>query len=1055
MHAATSIPQPPLRPLVGPLVGNAPDVGTETPVQSFMRLAEQYGPLFRITFPSRSVLVVSSHALVDELSDESRFDKRVHGPLQHIRDFAGDGLFTAETGEPNWARAHRLLTPAFGPAAMKGYFEPMLDVAQQMVDKWARLGPSADIDVPDNMTRLTLDTIALSGFDYRFNSFYQREMHPFVGAMVRALGEAGARAKQLPLQTRLRLVSNNRYQRDIAYMQQLVDEVIRARKAAGPSTGSRDLLGLMLEASDPRTGDRLDDLNIRHQIVTFLIAGHETTSGLLSFTTYLLLKHPEVMARAREEIDSVLGGRTPRFDDLRKLTYLDQILRESLRLWPTAPAFAVRPLEHTTIGDGYPVTPDDTLLILTPQLHRDPAVWEDPARFDPSRFAPGSVENIPPNAWKPFGNGQRACIGRQFAMQEATLVLAMMLQRFELVDAHDYQLKVKETLTLKPDGLTIRVRRRAPVELVETTPEPADTVAATPRAHHGTPLRVLFGSNSGSSEAFARRIATDAERRGYDARVTPLDDAVDDLPTAGAYVMVTASYNGHPPDNARAFCAWLDTLQPRELEGVRYAVFGCGSRDWAATYQAVPTRIDEAMAAAGASRLMPRGEADARADFFGDFDEWYGGVWPTVDEALGVDVEALDDAPALSVEVLPAGSDPRLRGSELALATVTRNRELVDTSSPFGRDKREITLRLPEGMRYRAGDHLEVLGENPPVLVERALSRMQLDPSDRLVIRQHGPGADGLPLDEPITAEALFRHHVELSQPATRRDIDVLLEHTLCPPEKARLAHLRSDEAYASEVLEKRLTVLALLTRFPSCELPLPALLSLLPAMKPRRYSISSSPRVDPSRCTLTVAVVRAPAWCGEGEFEGVASTTLSRLEPGESVPVAVRSPHAPFFPPEDLLAPILMIAAGTGMAPFRGFLEERAARADAQERFGDAALFFGCDHPDVDLLYRGELERWSARGLVELHTAYFRQPEGEIHFVQHRLWAERERVNDLLDAGARVYLCGDGRHMAPAVRDTLCRIHQHRHGGTDDDATHWLREMEREGRYLADVFAG
>src|SRR5262249_209914 len=195
-------------------------------------------------------------------------------------------------------------------------------------------------------------------------------------------------------------------------------------------------------------------------LITFLIAGHETTSGLLSFTTHLLLANPEVLARARDEVDSVLGSDAPRFEDVAKLTYLDQVLRESIRVWPTAPAFSVRPKEDTALVGKYPLKKGDVLIILTPSLHRDAAVWTDPQRFDPDRFAPDKREKIPAHAWLPFGNGVRACIGRAFAWQEALLVVALMLQRFDIRHTSPYKLVVKETLTLKPEGLKIYARVR-------------------------------------------------------------------------------------------------------------------------------------------------------------------------------------------------------------------------------------------------------------------------------------------------------------------------------------------------------------------------------------------------------------------------------------------------------------------------------------------------------------------------------------------------------------------------------------------------------------------
>jgi cytochrome P450/NADPH-cytochrome P450 reductase len=1049
-------------------VGNIPDLEAETPIQSMMRLSREHGPLFRLAFPGRSLLVLGSHELVDEVCDEQRFDKLVSQALNNIRDFAGDGLFTAHTGEPNWERAHRILLPAFGAQAMRGYFDLMLDIAEQLMEKWERLGPEADLDVPDNMTRLTLDTIALCGFGYRFNSFYQREMHPFVDAMVRGLAEAGDRTRRLPLQTRLMLMTRQQYQRDIAYMHEVVDQVIRERRRSGDAATRKDLLSLMLQGVDPVSGQGLDDLNIRNQVVTFLIAGHETTSGLLSFTLYHLLKHPDVLARATAEVDRVLGrdpSRRPTFEQMHQLTYLDQVLRESLRLWPTAPAFALYPREDTMLGGTWPLRKGESLMVLTPMLHRDPEVWPEPERFDPDRFTPEAVAAHPPNAWKPFGNGQRACIGRQFAMQEATLVLAMLLQRFQLVDHTGYQLRIKETLTLKPDDFRMRVRPRGDGERTVVELRPASPVApekptwtSGPVAQHGTPLLVLYGSNMGSSEAFARRLASDAAVQGYVPTVATMDEYTGRLPREGAVVIVTASYNGNPPDNARAFCRWVEELPPGALAGVRYAVFGCGNRDWAATWQSVPKRVDERLAAAGAQRMLSRGEADARGDFFGDFEGWYQGVWPTLGEAFGVGAAETSQAPRYEVERLGPTVDPLEAAHGVVPVEVVVNRELVDMTSPFGRSKRHLEVRLPDGVSYRTGDHLAVLPENAPEQVERVARRFGLNPDETVLIRHTREEPSTLPLDRPVTVRTLLGRHVELSTPATRRDLQLLAKYTACPPEKKRLLALAGEggvepEAYRTQVLDKRVSVLDLLEEFPACELPFGVFLELLPAMKPRRYSISSSPLQSPERCAITLAVVDAPAWSGRGRYRGTCSSHLARVEPGTRIQAVIREPHSPFRPPEDPSVPVVMIGAGTGLAPFRGFIQERAGLAERGTSLGKALLFFGCDHPEVDFLYREELEAWQARGVVEVFPAFFRQEREGVTFVQHRLWAERERVGALLDAGARLYVCGDGRYMAPAVRETVVRIHQERAGCTAEQAAAWLRELEQRQRYLADVF--
>ena len=183
------------------------------------------------------------------------------------------------------------------------------------------VNPGEEVDVPADMTRLTLDTIALCGFGYRFNSFY-RDTHPFVQAMVRVLDESQGRIRQLPIQTRLKIRAQRQFEEDQAFMADLVDDLIRKRRAMGDAADNTDLLGRMITGVDKQTGLTLPDENIRAQCITFLVAGHETTSGLLSFAIYFLLEHPEYLDRAREEVDRVLGGTLqPTFDQVHELTY--------------------------------------------------------------------------------------------------------------------------------------------------------------------------------------------------------------------------------------------------------------------------------------------------------------------------------------------------------------------------------------------------------------------------------------------------------------------------------------------------------------------------------------------------------------------------------------------------------------------------------------------------------------------------------------------------------------------------------------------------------------
>src|SRR5215204_4682002 len=455
------IPQPPGYPVLGNIFDL---IGEETPIQALIKLARQYGPIFRLRMPQGSNIVLSGFDLVDEVCDEKHFDKFLGQGLRNARVVAGDGLFTSWTQEPNWKKAHDILLPSFSMRAIKDYYPMMTDIAMQLVEKWERLNPDDEIDVPADITRLTLDTIGLCGFDYRFNSFYRDEPHPFVASMVRCLDLPMQKQTRLPIGQRLSVREHRQFQEDTTYMNSLVDKIIAERREGAEGEQPKDLLNSMLTGVDKETGERLDDVNIRYQIITFLIAAPETTSALLSFALYFLLNNREVLDKAHEEVDRVLGDElsvAAAYAKVRELRYVSQVLKESLRLWPTAPAFTRHAYETTVLGGKYQIDKQTSLTVLTPMLHRDPKVWGgDAEKFYPERFAPEAERGIPANAYKPFGTGQRACIGRQFAMLEATLVLGMILQRFELVDHTNYELKIRQTLTIKPTDFRIKVRAR-------------------------------------------------------------------------------------------------------------------------------------------------------------------------------------------------------------------------------------------------------------------------------------------------------------------------------------------------------------------------------------------------------------------------------------------------------------------------------------------------------------------------------------------------------------------------------------------------------------------
>ncbi len=435
-----------------------------TPLQSTLARCRDLGPLFELQVFSQRFVFAASAELAAELCDESRFEKALSPALESLRDFVGDGLFTAYTRERNWGLAHDLLMPAFTKQAMQSYHPVMLAAVDELVAHWdAAPGP---VDVAEDMTRLTLETIARTAFSRDFGSFTRAEPHPFVPAMVAALrtGQRKGVLNSMPGVSLLvrRLERQNAPHQ--AYIDTLLDELIAERRASGEQHD--DLLGIMLDQAHPVTGERLDDLNIRHQILTFLVAGHETTSGALSFALYYLSRHPDVLAAAQAETDAVLGedpDAVPTYEQVARFRHLRRVLDESLRLWPTAPAFTRSPREETLLAGEHRMRPEDWVIVLLPLVHRDPAVWgEDADAFDPDRFLPERSRGRAPHSYKPFGTGERACIGRQFALHEAVLVLARLLHRYDVAGDPSYELRVSERLTLMPVGfeLTLTLRKR-------------------------------------------------------------------------------------------------------------------------------------------------------------------------------------------------------------------------------------------------------------------------------------------------------------------------------------------------------------------------------------------------------------------------------------------------------------------------------------------------------------------------------------------------------------------------------------------------------------------
>ncbi|OQE13376.1 hypothetical protein PENFLA_c049G03259 [Penicillium flavigenum] len=1019
-----------------PVVGNLFDIDLDHGLQSLIKMADEFGPLFQISINGEKLIFATSQALVDELCDETRFHKAVVAGVEKLRMLINDGLFTAYHGERGWGIAHRILMPALGPLRIRDMFDDMNDVAQQLCYKWARQGSSTSINISDDFTRLTLDTIALCTMDFRLNSFYHSEtIHPFVQSMLYVLKEADIQATLPGIANSIRVKAQRRMSKHIEAMRSMARDIIKERRDKPESVD--DLLNTLLNGRDPVTGEGMSDDLIISNIITFLIAGHETTSGLLSFTFYYLLQHPRVLDRARNEVDEVAGIDPISIGHLAKLPYIDAIMKESLRLMPTAPGFSVNPKKTELLGGKWTITPTQSINVLLPVCQRDQTVFgPDAGEFRPERMLEENFSKLPPNSWKPFGNGQRGCIGRAFAWQEAQLVVALVLQTFDLVaDDPSYELHIKETLTIKPDGFRVRATLRhgqSATRLSQRRMSEGATLSLASSAHvtvngneqqaaTGEPVSFFYGSNSGTCKALAHRLASTMMARGFtNQKLAPLDSAVGNLPRDQPVIIVTTTYDGQPTDDARKFVAWLESDNVPSLQGVSYAVFGCGHQDWTKTFYRVPILIDDLMHKAGAKRLATRGAGNAAvSDLFSDLEAWEEtSLLPALRETFlsssSGDIEPLDPH-QLQIHL----SKPTRVGlhQNLVEAKVTAVRILTSPGVP---EKRHLEFHIPGETTLRPGDHLNILPVNPPSTVSRVLARFHLAPNHSITIKSFN--ALGLPHATPVLAGELFSSYLELSQPATRNNLKALVSSAPSDGDKQEL--LRFQHSYDSLIKNKRVSVLDLLEQFPSIPLPLATFIPMLPPLRVRTYSLSMAPSFKPSHGSLTFSVVNEPALNGNGRYLGVGSNYLASLTSGSILYISPRPAKDAFHLPIDHSSePIIMVCAGSGLAPFRSFIQERMVWLKQGKPLAKALLFFGCRGPHVDDLYHEELSEFESAGVVDVRRAYSQAPDHYqakgCRYVQHRLVAETQAIQGLWAQHAKFYVCGSG-DMAKGVKAVL-----------------------------------
>lgn len=536
-------------------------------------------------------------------------------------------------------------------------------------------------------------------------------------------------------------------------------------------------------------------------------------------------------------------------------------------------------------------------------------------------------------------------------------------------------------------------------------------------------LTILWGSQSGSTESLAKRMGKAAEGFGFGARVLSMENfAKVDFATESRVILMTSTWgDGEPPDNALAFWEHLNSAGVPSLEGVRFSVLALGDSNYE-DFCGAGKMFDRRFEELGAERIHPRVDCDV--DYDEPAAEWTKGVW----ESLGGNVEGREsriEAMSTDNEVIPFTRKNPFPAKLLV------NRNLNGEGSTKETRHFEILLE-GSGLEYSAGDALGVLPTNCPELVDEILTALGSDGEDAVLLPNGGEAPLRKALIENYSITAPSKKFLEA---IAVHGADVDLAKRLMPAHKTALA----EYLWECEVID-------LLLAHPNANFKPTEFVGLLKKLQPRLYSIASSPKAHPGAVHLTVASVRYESH-GRAR-KGVCSTFLADRAADATLPVFVHISKN-FRLPDDGEIPIIMVGPGTGIAPFRAFLEER----QATEAKGDNWLFFGDQHAATDFLYQNELEKLHRDELLtHLHTAFSRDGAEKV-YVQHRMREHAAELWAWLEDGAHFYVCGDAKRMAKDVDATLHDIAQTAGGKSAAGAKAFVDELKKTKRYQRDVY--
>ncbi|WP_437729928.1 cytochrome P450 [Sorangium sp. So ce1335] len=439
------LPSPPRAEAPRPL-GNLPRL-LRDPLGVCLECARRYGDIVDLGVPLSPTYLVSRPDLIEHLLVEDHRSYIKDRTTRDLSEILGDGLVTSEGDR--WRRMRRLVQPGFHRERVASYGAVMVELTERMLDAWA---PGQERDAHADMMALTREIVARVLFSADVASD-AAQVSAAVQGVVQRFSDI---PPGVPLLRQIPSPGKRRFDRAMQTLEGVIYRIIAGRRASGRDAG--DLLSMLMAARD-EAGAPLPDRQLRDEVMTLFLAGHETTAAALSWTWVLLARHPEIRARLLRELDEVLGGRAPTVADVPRLRFTEQVLLESMRILPPVWSIAREAIVSTTLG-GYAIPRGAQLWILQYVVHRDPRYYEDPEAFRPERWEGDLQRRLPRYAYLPFGGGPRVCIGNAFAMMEAVLLLATIARRYTLDLVPGHRVTPEPVITLRPKhGVRVSLTR--------------------------------------------------------------------------------------------------------------------------------------------------------------------------------------------------------------------------------------------------------------------------------------------------------------------------------------------------------------------------------------------------------------------------------------------------------------------------------------------------------------------------------------------------------------------------------------------------------------------